>query len=54
MEDREKKTWKLLEEAACVMRTTQRLFSLSDNHLLMLKCREVERWLDENESARVA
>jgi hypothetical protein len=43
----------LLCDCIDAMRTTQRLFSLSDNHLLMLRCREVERWMDENESARV-
>ena len=37
----------LLEQCCDAMRTTGRLIPLSDNHLLMHRCREVEKYLDE-------
>jgi hypothetical protein len=39
----------LLGQAVDAMRTTQRLFELSDGHILMTKCREIEKWLDSHQ-----
>jgi len=39
----------LLMQAVDAMRITQRLFNLSDGHILMSKCREIERWLDSHQ-----
>lgn len=40
----------LLMQAVDAMRITQRLFELSDGHILMSKCREIERWLDSHQA----
>jgi hypothetical protein len=40
----------LLMEAVDMMRRTQRLFDLNDGHILIAKCREIERWLDSHQS----
>jgi hypothetical protein len=37
----------LLERCTDAMRTTQQLIPLAETHLLMHRCREVEKWLDE-------
>ena len=39
----------LLRDCIDAMRTTQRLFWLSDGHILVARCREIEKWLDEHE-----
>ena len=40
--------YKLLGQCVDVMRVTQRLFSLTDGHLLMTKCKEIEDWMEQN------
>lgn len=40
----------LLMQAVEAMRITQRLFELSDGHMLMSKCREIEEWLDAHQA----
>lgn len=40
----------LLMQAADAMRITQRLFNLSEGHLLMSKCIEIEQWLDAHQN----
>jgi hypothetical protein len=37
----------LLERCVDAMRTTGQIIPLSDKHILMHRCREVEKWLDE-------
>lgn len=39
----------LLMQAVDAMRITQRLFALTDGHMLMTKCREIEYWLDSHQ-----
>ena len=37
-----------ISRAVDAMRVTQRLFGLSDGHVLMSRCRDLERWLEEH------
>jgi regulator of replication initiation timing len=40
----------MLMQVVDAMKITQRLFDLPDGHLLMSKCREIERWLDAHQA----
>jgi hypothetical protein len=42
----------LLADCIDAMRTTQRIFWLSDEHILVTRCKEIEKWLDAHDDSR--